>query len=314
MPNSLAHFGVGRLLTRCVIQDVHPLWIYTGCIVPDVPWILQRAAAKLPLDLDPYEVRLYAMSQASLTGCLLLSLALAALASAPSRVFGVLAVNSLVHLLLDACETKWANGVHLFAPVSWQIYNAELFWPESVAVLGLTAFGLAVFIADWIRSGDRPAQVSLASRSKPLAAACWLCLLAYFLLPYYVQEDLRYTDGHFVSVLRDAENRSGRYIEMDRNRFIADGRGGVIQTFAGEDIRVIGTLPDRSGQLSIRGTFVDSTTIRVQAFHEHMRGIRDWASILGLLLLGLWWLQRLYLALSRKSRPTRLRLSPDASN
>jgi hypothetical protein len=291
MPNVLAHFGVGRLVTKLVVQDVHPLWIYTGSILPDVPWILQRLAAASQVDLDPYAVRLYSMSQASLISSLLLSAALAAIAYAPAKTFAVLSMNSLLHLLLDACETKWANGVHLFAPLSWRIYSAELFWPESMVTTALTACGLAIFVSDWVQCRGSRAPHAFHAFQVGACALTLLFLLAYFLVPLYCQEDLESTDSHFVAALRHAEDRSGQYIELDRNRFEADRQGGSVTTFAGEKIKVLGALPQTSGLVSIRGRFIDHTTIRVDACHEHWHGVRDWASMVGLLLLGLWWSQ-----------------------
>jgi hypothetical protein len=94
-------------------------------VIPDVPWILQRivSAGFTASVVDPYDLRLYTIVQSSLIACLVLSLALSLLSSAPRRVFMLLAFNSFVHLLLDAMETKWANGVNLFAPFSWQLLN-----------------------------------------------------------------------------------------------------------------------------------------------------------------------------------------------
>ena len=58
---------------------------------------------------------------ASLAGTLLLCAAIAALTTTPRLVASVLGLNALLHLLLDATEQKWGNGVHLLAPFSWRM-------------------------------------------------------------------------------------------------------------------------------------------------------------------------------------------------
>jgi hypothetical protein len=77
--------------------------------------------------------------------CLILSFALAALAKRFRKVFIILVINSLLHLFLDALQTKFANGVQFFVPFSWKMTNLELFWPESLPTYLLTAFGLIYF-------------------------------------------------------------------------------------------------------------------------------------------------------------------------
>jgi len=81
---------------------------------PGYPWILLRTS--LALDLAaPYTVRLYTTIQASLLFCALFSAFLAQLSRHPAATFAILTGNSLLHLLLDATQVKWANGVHLLA-------------------------------------------------------------------------------------------------------------------------------------------------------------------------------------------------------
>ena len=67
-----------------------------------------------------FDLRFYCIVQASLFGCLLLSGALASVSSRPWRVFAILGLGSLMHLLLDATQAKWASAVHLLAPISWR--------------------------------------------------------------------------------------------------------------------------------------------------------------------------------------------------
>jgi hypothetical protein len=106
VPNTLAHVGFRALATRAVAPATDLKWNYLGCIVPDVPWMLQR---------------LYGIVQATLAMSLCLILAFASLATEPGRAFSIVAGNAWLHLLLDTIEIKWANGVHLLAPFDWRL-------------------------------------------------------------------------------------------------------------------------------------------------------------------------------------------------
>ena len=75
MPNTLAHLGVQSLATRALIRDSDLKWIYLGCIVPDLPWTLNRLVKTTVPSVDLYDLRLYVIVQASLFFCLLLSFA-----------------------------------------------------------------------------------------------------------------------------------------------------------------------------------------------------------------------------------------------
>ena len=151
MPNTLAHIGVQFLVARTLIRSADVKWIWASCIIPDLPWILQRALRATLPDVSAYEVRLYAIAQSSFAVCLILSIALAIWSVRPARVFAILGLGCLTHLLLDSLQTKWANGVHLFAPVSWDLLNFGLFWPEDAITFALTAFGVAMAFFAWMR-------------------------------------------------------------------------------------------------------------------------------------------------------------------
>ena len=114
MPNTLAHVGLQALATRAVAPATDLKWIYLGCIVPDLPWMLQRIGqwlaqalappgAGAPL-VDPYTLHLYGIVQATLAMSLCLSLAFASLATEPGRAFSIVAGNAWLHLLLDIIE------------------------------------------------------------------------------------------------------------------------------------------------------------------------------------------------------------------
>ena len=102
MPNTLAHLGVQGIATRSWLTKAELKWIFIGCIIPDLPWILQRLIWICFPNIERYGLRLFAAIQSSLFFCLILSFALAAFAKRFWKVFIILFINSLLHLLLDA--------------------------------------------------------------------------------------------------------------------------------------------------------------------------------------------------------------------
>ena len=149
MPNTLAHLGINGLITRTAVKQSDLLLIYLGALIPDIPWIIQRAALALIPALNPYDLRLYCVILASLFFSIILSAALAYLVIDTKRTFMIFNLGSLMHLLLDSIEIKWANGVQLFAPFSWELFNSGFFWPENVSIYFITGFGFIYLIFQW---------------------------------------------------------------------------------------------------------------------------------------------------------------------
>jgi hypothetical protein len=290
MPNMLAHLGVGGVLTRCVVRQPDVKWTFLGCVIPDIPWILQRLCAALPVELDPYDVRTYFVIQASLAGCLCLGAAFAILSAAPRRVFAILSLNIVAHLLLDACQTKWGNGIHMFAPATWDGWNFGLFWPESVLTYGLTAFGVVycLYTQVWQRGGAIRFQTVPVGRT--IAGLGFLA--TYALLPVVLFDGAHRSDVHYVRTLREVDSRIGQHVEVDRGHYRQSESREFLETYAGEKIDLAGQTPDQAGLVSIRGNFVDQHTIQLSAFHAHGGG-RDFASLVGLAFVSLYWFDTL---------------------
>ncbi len=283
MPNTLAHFGVQGLLGGRLLRWSDPKWILVGCVIPDVPWILQRIVRLLAVPLDLYDLRLYAICQASLFGCLMLAGAMAFLSACPKKVFVVLGVNALAHLLLDATQLKWANGVHLFAPFSWELLNWGWYWPESVMTYAITALGLVYVVMAWRSAVAGPFLVTWPSTRNSLVAGGFL--LAYLMFPFTMMSGAEQADNHFIHTLRDVENRVGRVVEFDRVPYIKKDSGSVIRTMAEEYLKVIPEPFPHSALVSLKGRFSSSDSLMVEDFHVHSSWFRDAASVLGLAIL-----------------------------
>ena len=237
--------------------------------------------------VDAFDLRLYTMAQASLALTLVLAAAVAAATVAPRVVVAILGVNALLHLLLDASEIKWGNGVHLFAPFSWRMTSFDLLDGESRLVLILTLLGAAVAVAVIVRW--RPPAIDLDFRPRRLAAAAGL-MGVYLVAPVVFLGAIEATDSYSVKTLREVERRPGRTVGLDRTVFLVTPTGGVVETWNGERVPVTGPVPDHDARVSLYGTFVEPDLLRVDRYVEH-RASRDWPSYLALLLLVALWLR-----------------------
>ena len=238
MPNTLAHLGVQGLTTRFLLKDADYKWIYLGCIIPDFPWILQRIVKLAFPSIDPYDLRLYVIIQSSFCFCLLLSAALATLSVNYWKTFAILGFNSFLHLLLDACQIKWANGVHFLAPFNCHLTNFGFFWPENFLTYLLTIFGISYLVWNWRRAVIIP--INLTYRTAMRLSVFFALIVAFYTFPFLLIDGPEEVDNHFVKTLRKPHDRPGRHIELDRNSYISHPSGGTIRTFTGEELSMDG--------------------------------------------------------------------------
>ena len=281
MPNTLVHISAQALPWKLLAPDTDIKWLALGCIIPDLPWIAQRIVPHLVPTVDLIDLKIYCIIQASLLFCLLMSGAIALLASASGTIFLILAGNSLLHLILDAAQTKWANGVHFFAPLNWQLTQFNLFWPEQVIVLIMSVAGLAALIFFGIRDLGQPIRLTFSTLRLSVAA---LLLALYLLLPLGLFEGPLQADNHYVATLKNYQDRIGRQIGFDRCRYDSAAKQLII--FTGEKLDAEGALPDRDGTVSVIGKFTGSHKVFIDKLHMHGPG-RDLFSIVALLLIGL---------------------------
>ena len=284
MPNTLAHIGVNGFLTRSVLKKSDLFWIYFGTIIPDIPWILQRALGTFFPSINGFDLRLYVIVQASLFFSLILSVALSLLTTNTKKTFLILAIGSLLHLLLDLLQIKWANGVHLFAPFSWKLLNFGLFWPESLPTYILTLGGIIFFIFNWRILTKQNFNLSVKF-PKFLYSLVFFTL--YFLLPFYFMPQVENANNHFIKTLRNVDERQGKYVEFDRKkiRFNKYTSHYEIQTFDKSYISLVGLKKTNANKISIRGIFIDNKTIKVKEYHENIVWFRDGASYVGISLI-----------------------------
>ena len=278
MPNTIAHFAVNGLLTRSLIKGADLKWIYLGCVIPDFPWILRRIIIQTPLISDFYDLRAYCVAQASLFLCVILCAAFAMVASEKNKVFLILVTGSLLHLLLDAVQIKWGNGVHLFAPLNWELFRFDLFWPDSIWTYLLTASG-AIYLLINIKTVIS-ADKDVFTISRPRSLIGILLLITWLALPFMFMQSVYMHDNHYISTFKSVELRAGKPIQIDRKSVNVKNGRVSITVFGGEEIFLENFEANSDTKISFKGKFIQADTIYVSEYHEHTK-FRDLASMLG---------------------------------
>lgn len=293
MPNTLAHIGIQGPLNSLLWKGASPQWMLLGCIIPDIPWIAQRILKLVPA-MDPYTLRLYSLNQASLFFCLFLAAALALATTRPLHIFLLLGLNTLIHLLLDATQIKWANGIHLLLPFSWSMLRFDWFWPEHLSYYAATLAGLLFLAINWRKIAATDLQLT---RPGTFKTAIILCLLLFYTTgPFLFFQQALQADNHFCRTLMDRSERIGKDIEFDRVPFSFASK--TVKPFTQETFTLHGPLPDTDGLVSVRGHFITADTIQVTGYHQHNQ-YRAMAASLGLLLIAALWAHSLILEKSQ---------------
>lgn len=304
MPNTLAHIGVQVPLTKFGLGTAPVQWIVLGCLLPDIPWILQRILRMLPM-IDPVTVRMYVVFQASFFSCCILACGLALLTRKRILIFSLLTGNALIHLLIDASQQKWGNGINLLLPFSYHTTNFGFFWPESPLTHMMTALGVLICILYWPKPVTRQQLFLKKPDSKGLLGATGM-LLIYLILPLFFIKPGYEADLHYAKTISGTGNKTGLWVEIDRG--VYNHATQTISSFAASAIPVTNPPPVEGKTLSIQGIYDENNTIVISNFHEH-RGFRDYGSYAGLLwILTLWgtsfWQRQKYLKDTRKHDET----------
>ena len=284
MPNTLVHFTVQTPASKAFFRGADFKWIAVGCIIPDVPWIIQRLILAADAGTDPYQVLTYVSIQASLFFCLIFSAALALPSANTTRILLLLSTNSFLHLVLDSMQKKWANGVHFLAPFSWQLTNFSLFWPEDILTQVLTFLGLGILLWYGIRDWKKPVVFSMNLKK---IIPSLILLLVYLAMPLVFLDGPKKANNHYASTLLSVDERPGKYIELDRSRFRFQDK--TIRVFTGERLKASGNIPGEDGMVSFRGHFTDNETVEITEYHVHslMRDMSSKLALVGVLFIWL---------------------------
>ena len=299
MPNTLIHLGIGGIVSRFVVRGADFLWIYTGAVLPDVPWIVQRLIPTLHAGVDPYSLRLYCAIQASLLFSILLAAAISVLARNAWRTAIILTIGVTLHLLIDATQIKWGNGVQLLTPISWDMLRWDLFWPNSLLTLAFTGVCMCYVLVHWRETLTPTLPVFRLSSSGVILATTFVAI--YALSPIMLVPQAEAANSHFVKTLRERDKRPGQWIEFDRERYVEkDGRSFVV-TYAGEPIEVVPVAGKPQSTISLRGTFVEKSRIELIEHRFHSPWFRDGATTVGLSIVLLIWSKICFSALRSRA-------------
>ncbi|MCB9218722.1 MAG: hypothetical protein H6610_04585 [Ignavibacteriales bacterium] len=289
MPNTLAHIAINGFSTKKISASSSLLWIYLGCIIPDIPWIIRKIISVLSPSINGYDLQAYVIVQATLFFSIILSFSFSLFSKNILKTFLILSFGSLLHLLLDPIQIKWANGVHLFAPFSWDMTTFGIFWPESFITYLMTISGLIFFVFYWKELKIIKPNILFKKINSFLA---FLIILIYFVLPLRFMNNVVKSDNHFISTLKIENERIGKYVEMDRKdvTFNEQTNSYWIKSFNKDIIELKNIERLNSNRISIKGRFISNNIIDVIEYHENWEAFRDGASYLGILLIIFSWI------------------------
>ena len=222
------------------------------------------------LPVDVFDLRLYTMGLASLAVTLILAGAIAVATTAPRRVFAWLGLNALLHLLLDATEIKFGNGVHLLAPFSWRMTSFDLLPGESPVYLLLTLAGDRARALGHRPHGATPLSAGSAARAawpsprRSPPPTCWRRSRS--------SGAIEASDSYSVKTLREqgvrARAAASAWTARTSSRAPA---GGFLELWTGERLRATGALPDHDATVSLHGTFLAPDVLRADTLVELRR-------------------------------------------
>ena len=193
-----------------------------------------------------------------------------------------------MHLLLDASQTKWGNGVQLFAPFDWTVMNFGWYWPECWVTYGLTAVGVVIALVSWRVALTKPLELDLRA---PTLIIGLLLLSLYFAGPKLFLEQVFNADAHYINTMRH-HDRLGKPLAFDRRTFSTEHGQGVV-TLYGEQLELEGVTfsgsksPAHQGEMtiSIQGRFISGSRVLVSNCHLHHGQLRNALSLIGFLLV-----------------------------
>jgi hypothetical protein len=282
MPNTLGHLGVQTFLTRSAFKKSDLIWIYIGLLIPDFPWILQRIIKAVLPGADLYDIRLYCVIHASLFFSLVLAASLTLISADFKKVFSLLSLNVLLHLILDSFETKWGNGIQLFVPFNWSIINFGFFWPESIPVYLITAVGLVYILMKW-KDALEPSILFRFNKNRIIFSS--IILIMYLIIPLFLIGEAEGANNHYIETLRNADQHGGKYFEVDRGTYEKSKEVEKFITPFKKEYKVIGKELSGQGTMSIKAKFLTEDEIEIIDYHFHSAPLRDIPSYMGLLLI-----------------------------
>jgi len=293
MPDLLSHFGAGYLVSRWSVRRSDVPLILGGSLLPDVGWIARRALHGL-FSTDSIALSVWLIPWHTPWVLLLGCATLALICRTPVRAFSILYGVSWVHLLLDASQTRFGNGVLFLYPLSMRETSWHLFWPESpvnhalaigsfILLLGLL-FGLVdgPLTVGWAPS--RASEGGQPSRRRRLFLSL-IFVLAAVATVSLTRARLVEENVFNLRFVTDPSAFEGRRIALDRSLVVGDAPPRL-RTFNGRQFLLTGDLDVNPGDtISLEGTY-GGGRIAVQRYHKHQEELRSLYSLVGLTMYG----------------------------
>ena len=283
MPNTLVHLGIQGFTSSVLHKKIDLRLVYISCVIPDIPWIIQRAIYTLHWDVDRIDLLLRSNIQASLIFSLVLCGAVAVLTKRPGKTLLTLSIGCIFHLLLDATQTKWGHGVLLFAPFNWQLFTFSWLWPEHLLFTILSCLSLVFVLYTWRISNFQPILASLNVYKITIATTL---IALYLFTPVFLSESLHQSNTLQTKTFTNIANYHGETILLDRI-IINHSENGLPTTVLknGQLIQVMGLEDDQRGLMSIKAKILNENILRVEEAYQHPPYIRALWSIFGLCLV-----------------------------
>jgi len=189
-----------------------------------------------------------------------------------------------LHLILDALEDKWGNGVHLAAPFDWAHFSVGV-WPTESTVTWLISLGgvIVIFLVHRLKTDAAMIHITWL-RTIGMAG-----LIAFYaVIPMVFVDDVIASNSLYLGTLSQSSDRDGQLIEFDRSLVMVQGEDVVVESHTREVFTIVEPPEEiQSGSYSLKGRFVSKDRIQVTEWKSHS-GLRDIASSIGLALIGAW--------------------------
>lgn len=283
MPNTLAHIGLQVSATKAVAKDFDVRLVLVGCLIPDLPWILQRLLNVTPLDV--LDVRAYTLTMASPFFCTIFALGFGLFFKRWMWVFAGVSIQCLLHLLLDGLQDKKGAGVHWFAPFNWTEFSFPIFPMEGWIIHTASILGICVSILIlWLTIKHLPKwRISSMSSVPRIKGGLIITLFGiYTLLPLALLDQPINANVHNLAIWERLIEREGKQIRLDRCQFAPGSPAKIKDSLSKDWISISGIDLKEPATVSLIATFIKADQLRADSYFVHTKGLRSFYTMIGL--------------------------------
>ncbi len=279
MPDLLTHFGATYLLFR-PLPWIDLRLLFLGALLPDLPWILNRALGKLTA-LDPISLFAYVIPFSTPLVVLLVAACVALFHQRPLTCFWILGTAGLLNIGLDFLQTRPADAPLLLYPFSFRQYSLQ--WFSSGDIISYLAVGGSlVCIAFALRYSTQPTPFRLKNLGIVVPLMFGICLL-----PLFTVEDLIAQNVYALGFASQPEKWEGKLVSLEDP--VVEPNVVEVSPSHGLRVQVMGDVQLQPGDgVTLRGYYRDGK-IYPEMIHRHRRGLRNLFSYTALLIFVAVW-------------------------